>query len=80
MVRVPNPATGYRNWVIDGSRAARAALLVGVFVLMGVVGLAVGSLQTTIGVVATQVVTWILLLFALYTLYAIGRSVVGSRG
>ena len=79
MARVSDPATGYRDWVMGGSRAVRATLLVGVFVLLGVVGLAVESLQTTIRVLATQVVTWIVLLFALYTLYAIVRSVVVGR-
>jgi hypothetical protein len=75
---------GYRNWVGSKSRGVRMVVFLATLVVMGAVGLAVPTLQATIGVLLTQVLTWAVLLAALYTWYALARSLrsspAGSRG
>lgn len=68
--------TNYRDWVGSQSRGARVGLFVVIFVALGAVGLAVDALQGTIGAIPTQIITWIVFLAALYTAYALVRSLV----
>ena len=75
--RVTGTITGYRDWAMAQSLAMRVLLAVGMLILLGIVGLAVPTLQATIGVILTMAVSWVALLFALYTWYAVGRSLIG---
>lgn len=64
----------YRDWIGSQSFGMGLLIVVASFVVMGAVGLAVDTLQSTIGALLTQLITWIVLLGVLYTIYAFVRS------
>lgn len=70
------PLTNYRDWVGNQSRGARVGILLGVFVVFVVFGNAIDALNGAIGSLPTQVLTWIVFLAMLYTVYALVRSLV----
>lgn len=65
--------TSYRDWVGDQSRVAHGGLLVVIYIALAAVSLAVGMVQSTIGGMLTQIITWGVFLTGLYTAYAIAR-------
>lgn len=64
------------QWIETKSALVRLAVLVGAVVLLGAVGLAVTALQATIGALAAQVLTWVVLLFVLFVAFVVVRSFV----
>ena len=75
--RVTGTVTGYRDWVMGQSLVVCILLAIGMLVVLGIIGLAVPTLQAAIGGILTMAITWMALLFALYTWYAVGRSLIG---
>ena len=76
-----NKLRAYRAWAGGHSRLGRVLLFVGTLFAMMLVGLAVPTLQATVGVAVTMVLSWAVFLVVLYTWYALGWSVVvGWRG
>ena len=71
-----NRLTDFRQRIERQSRGARAALVIGMVALLGVVGLAVPTLQAAVGELVTMVITWAVLLFALYVAYAAVRPLI----
>lgn len=77
---VRNTFSKLSQWIEAKSALGRLLVLVGAVVLLGVVGLAVATLQATIGALATQIITWAVLLFVLLIAFVVVRSFVGGRG
>ena len=75
-LRMPRTITNYRDWIMAGSRGARVGLLIVALSLILFTGLAINVLRPVVGRGITFVVAWTVLLFVLYTLYAVVRSVV----
>ena len=73
---MPGVVTNYRNWVMRQSRGMRVLLLVGLFAVFMAVGLGLAALP--VSNILTQIVAWLVVLFLLYTLYALARSVVSN--
>lgn len=66
----------YPSWVSKQSRRGKVGIGVLTPVLLLAFGSQVETLQATIGVLLTQVVTWVLFAFALYTIVLLGYTAV----
>lgn len=69
----------FRQRIAQQPTMTRIGFVIGGLFLLMVIGLAVPTLQATIGVAATVVVCWAALLTVIYIVYAVVRSAVSGR-
>lgn len=68
----------YGRWVTSQSRSARVMMAIATPVLLGVYGLGVETLQATIGDIPTMILSWVVLLLAVYTLVMLAYTAVSG--
>lgn len=77
---IPEPVTRYRDWILSSSIKTRLLLFVGINVLFLATGLNVDLLIATFPRLLVRVLLLAVLVFILYTLYAIVRSFIPRIG